>query len=113
MDREFECMRDELLTHGINLNTTAASEHVSDIELKIRVLKERARSLRSTFPFKLFPGRIIIERLANVVLWINAFPPSSGVSKKFSPRILTLTIISRFPSVRMPKYTSKMMSPTP
>jgi hypothetical protein len=28
---------------------------------------------------------MIIEMLANVVLWINAFPPSSGISKTFSP----------------------------
>jgi hypothetical protein len=81
-------MRDKLPTHGINLNTTTASEHMPDIQRQIRVLKERARSLRSTLPFKLIPGRMIIEMLANVVLWINAFPPSSGVSKTFSPRII-------------------------
>jgi hypothetical protein len=45
MDREFECMRDKLLTHEISLNTTAASEHVPDVEQQIRVLKERARAL--------------------------------------------------------------------
>jgi hypothetical protein len=88
MDREFECMRDELLTHGINLNTTAANEHVPDIERQIRVLTERARALRSALPFKLIPGRMIIELLANVVFWINALPPSSGVSKTFSPRTI-------------------------
>jgi hypothetical protein len=81
-------MRDELITHGINLNTTAASEHVPDVERKIRVLKERARALRSTLPFKIIPGRIIIEMLANVVPWINAFLQSSGVSKTFSPRTI-------------------------
>jgi hypothetical protein len=31
---------------------------------------------------------MIIEMLANVMLWINAFPPSSGVSKTFSPRTI-------------------------
>jgi hypothetical protein len=88
MDREFECMQDELLTHGINLNTTSASEHVPDVEQQIIVLKERARALRSTLPFKIIPGRMIIEMIANVVLWINAFPTSSGVSKTFSPRTI-------------------------
>jgi hypothetical protein len=86
MDREFECLRLELLTHGVNLNTTAAREHVLDIERKIRLIKERTRELRSTLPFKNIPGRMIIEMLANVVLWINAFPPASGVSKTYSPR---------------------------
>jgi hypothetical protein len=61
-------MQDEMLTHGINLNTTAASEHVPNVERQIRVLKERARALRSTLPFKVIPGRMIIEMIANVVL---------------------------------------------
>jgi hypothetical protein len=51
LDREFECLRLELLTHGVNLNTTAASEHVPDIERQIRLIKERTRALRSTLPF--------------------------------------------------------------
>jgi hypothetical protein len=38
---------------------------------------------------------MIIEMLANVVLWINAFPPTSGVSKTFSPRtIMTGTTLN-------------------
>jgi hypothetical protein len=38
---------------------------------------------------------MIIEMLANVVLWINAFPPSSGVSKTFSSRtIMTGTALN-------------------
>jgi hypothetical protein len=81
-------MREKLLTHGINLNATAASEHIPDIERKIRVIKERAQALRSKLLFKIIPGRMIIEMITNVVLWINAFPPSSGVSKKFSPRTI-------------------------
>jgi hypothetical protein len=37
MDREFESLRDDL--PGLLLNTTAASEHVPDIERQIRVMK--------------------------------------------------------------------------
>jgi hypothetical protein len=77
MDRAFACLRNDLLAHGISLNATAASEHVPDIEWQIRVLKKRARSLRNTLPFKIIPGRMIIEMLVNVVLLINAFPPLS------------------------------------
>jgi hypothetical protein len=58
MDREFECLRGDL--PELNLNTTAASEHVPDVERQIRVLKERSRAIRSTLPFKAIPGRIII-----------------------------------------------------
>jgi hypothetical protein len=81
-------MRDELLTHGINLNTTPASKNVPYVECKIRVLKERARALRSTFPFKIIPARMIIKMLSNIFLWINAFPTSSRVPKTFSPRTI-------------------------
>jgi hypothetical protein len=88
MDREFECLHLELLTHGVNLNTTAASEHVPDIERQIRLIKERTRALRSMLPLKNIPGRMIIEMLASVVLWINASPPASGVSKTYSPRTI-------------------------
>jgi hypothetical protein len=88
MDRKFECVRLELLGNGVNLNTTTASEHVPDIERHIRIIKEWARALRSTLPFKLIPGRMIIEMMAHVVLWLNAFPPASGVSTTYSPRTI-------------------------
>jgi hypothetical protein len=74
--REFECLRGDL--PEINLNNTAASEHVPDIEQQIRVLKERSRAIRSTLPFKTIPGRIIIELVYYADFWLNAFPPSSG-----------------------------------
>jgi hypothetical protein len=68
MDREFECLCIDLLSHGVNLNTTAASEHVPDIERQIRLIKERARVIRSTLSFKIIPGRMVIKMLANAVL---------------------------------------------
>jgi hypothetical protein len=88
MDREFECLHIELLGHGVNLNITSASEHVPDIERHIRLIKEQARAIRSTMPFKIIPGRMIIEMMAHVVLWLNAFPPASGVSTTYSPRTI-------------------------
>ncbi len=50
MDNEFEKLRP--LVPGININTTAAKEHVPEIEHRIRVIKERARVLLNTLPFK-------------------------------------------------------------
>jgi hypothetical protein len=73
MDREFECLRDD--TPKINMNTTAASEHVPDIERQIRVIKERMRAIKSTLPFKRLPARIVIEMMQYAVLWMNAPPP--------------------------------------
>jgi hypothetical protein len=73
MDREFECLRDNL--RGITLNTTAASEHVPEIERQIRVIKERARDIWSTLPFNRVHNRIVVELISFVVLWLNASPP--------------------------------------
>jgi hypothetical protein len=83
MDREFECLRDNL--RGITLNTTAASEHVPEIERQICVIKERARAIWSTLPFTKVPNRIIVELINFFVLWLNALPPASGISQTYSP----------------------------
>jgi len=59
MDMEFKKLRDEL--PNITLNTTAAREHVGEIERKIRVVKERASSMMRILPYKLLPKLVIIE----------------------------------------------------
>ena len=80
MDREFENIK--IIMPGISsLNKTAASEHVTEIERQIRVIKESARSTWSTLPFNKIPGRILIEMILFVVMWLNAFPPVGGISQ--------------------------------
>jgi hypothetical protein len=86
MDNEFAPLKDDL--PEINLNSTAADEHVSEIERQTRVIKERSRAIRSTLPFKRLPASIIIELVNFVTLWLNAFPSSSGVSDTFIPRTI-------------------------
>jgi hypothetical protein len=101
VDREFEPLWSQI--HGTVLNTTAASEHVPDIERQIRVIKERARAIVSTLPFKNLPSRMIIQLIHFVVLWLNAFPPSSGVSNTYSPRtIMTGTTLDYNKHCRLP-----------
>jgi hypothetical protein len=75
MDREFECLRADL--PELNLNTTAASKHVPDVERQIRVVKERSRAIQSTLPFNAIPGRIIIELVYYGTFWLNDFATSS------------------------------------
>jgi hypothetical protein len=53
------------------------------------VIKERARAIRSTLTFKRMPDRMIVELINFVVLWLNAFTLSSGISKTYSPRTIT------------------------
>jgi hypothetical protein len=86
MDREFEPLRDEV--PEVTLNTIAADEHVPYIERQIRTMKERARAVRITLPFKRLPARMIIELVHFSTLWLNAFPPSSGVSDTYSPHTI-------------------------
>ncbi|KAL7469297.1 hypothetical protein ACHAXS_009567, partial [Conticribra weissflogii] len=62
---------------NVVVNTTANSEHVGDIERCLRVIKERARAILSGLPYRRLPKPILIELLAFVVMWLNAFPSKS------------------------------------
>jgi hypothetical protein len=85
------------------LNTTATSEHVTGIERQIWIVKERARAIWSTLPFNKTPNRMIVELITFVVLWLNAFPPSSGVSQTYSPRtIMTGTMLDYSKHCKLP-----------
>jgi hypothetical protein len=53
MDYEFEKVRDHV--PSVNINTTAASEHVREIERKIRVVKEQAHGIICTLTYKKLP----------------------------------------------------------
>jgi len=86
MDMEFEKLK-PLMPH-VALNTTAAQEHVGEIEQKIRVIKERARGTFNTMPYKKLPKMMVIELLHFCVMWMNSFPVKLGISKKWSPREL-------------------------
>ena len=88
MDGEFEKLKP--LMSSVECNTTAAKEHVSEVERTIRTLKERMRGLVATLPFERLPRRMKIEFIYFMVLWMNAFPVKSGISKTFSPRELLL-----------------------
>ena len=85
MDWEFECLQETMLGTS-DLNKTAADKHVPDIDRQIWLLNERAHAIRSRLPFQKLPGRITIELIVFVVLWINSFPPESEVSQTYSPR---------------------------
>ena len=58
MDNEFGCLKNTVLT--LVINTTAAKEHVPEIERRIRLLKERGRGILNTLPFKHRIPKIIL-----------------------------------------------------
>ena len=53
MDIEFSKVRDHVPM--LDVNTPAASEHVGDIEHRIRLIKERARGIVCTLPYSCLP----------------------------------------------------------
>ncbi len=50
MDNEFKKLIS--LVPTIQINTTAAKEHVPEIERSIRLIKEQGRGILNTLPFK-------------------------------------------------------------
>ena len=87
MDMEFEKVKD--LVPLVEVNTTAAREHVGLKERKIRHLKEKVRATTSEFPFVWIPILVLIQTVYSCAFWINAFPNRSE-NFGFSPRELTL-----------------------
>ncbi|KAL7469712.1 LOW QUALITY PROTEIN: hypothetical protein ACHAXS_009965 [Conticribra weissflogii] len=83
VDGQFETLKGQL--SNVVVNTTANAEHVGDIERCLHVIKEWARATLSGLPYQCMPKWILIELLNSVVLWLNAFPTKSGVSRTLLP----------------------------
>eukprot|EP00804_Cyclotella_cryptica_P006122 CCRYP_010732-RA/>CCRYP_010732-RA protein AED:0.20 eAED:0.22 QI:0/0/0/1/1/1/2/0/901 len=89
MDMEFEKLKSDM--GPVEIITTAAREHVGDIEWYIRVIKERARSVASQLPYKIqMPDQMVIHLVKFVVMWVNALPHHNGISSVISPREMVL-----------------------
>jgi hypothetical protein len=86
IDNEFEKVRDHVSM--MNLNTTAANEHVGKVEHRIEVIKEWARRILCTLPYSHLPRQMLIHLLHFVVMWLNSFPVVNGISADFSPQEL-------------------------
>ena len=71
MDMEFKKVSDEL--DIVTVNTSAAREHIAEIECRIRLIKEHTRSVISNLPFKFLREQMIAHLVYFVVTWLNAF----------------------------------------
>ncbi len=83
MDNKFEKLRNFMPILAIN--TTAAKEHIPEVECKIRLIKKRGRGILNTLLFKRMPRLMLVELIYHMVLWLNAFPAKSGLSETLSP----------------------------
>ena len=70
----------------VKCNTTAAREHVAEIERAHRTIKERARRVVAELPFDCLPHMLVIHLVYFVVKWLNAVPADLGISTDLSPR---------------------------
>ncbi len=88
VDGQFEPLKRQLF--NVVVNTTASSKHVGDIKQYIRGVKERFHAIMSGLPYQQFPKPILIDLLAFVVMWLNAFPSKSGASRVLSNRDIVI-----------------------
>ena len=71
--------------YNVAVNTSAAKEHVAEIERCIRTIKERIRAFVTTLLFDYLPETIVVNSVYFEVIWLNAFPANNYMSDKFSP----------------------------
>ena len=72
------------------VNTSAAREHVTEIERQIRTTKEHCRAVVSTLQFEIIPKLMVTNIVYFVVLWLNAFSVQNGVFKDHSPSSIVI-----------------------
>ena len=88
MDNQFNPLRGSIEGWGITVNFVSRDEHVPEIERFIRTLKERARGVQSSVPFKKFPALLTRGMVESQLFWWNAVQKASGVSATMSPRCI-------------------------
>jgi hypothetical protein len=84
-DNEFEVIRLEMEGCGIRVNLTAKNKHVPEVERQNRVIKERARSIIQTLPYRHVPKKIRIGLIQYATFWLNNIPKTD---QQHSPRDL-------------------------
>ena len=83
LDMEFESVKDHVL---VEVNTTAAREHVGEIERYVRTVKERCRATISDLPFQFYHRLVIVRLVYFAVMMTNVPVADGGISREFSPR---------------------------
>ena len=86
VDPEFQFLEETLVI--TSLNTTGAHDHVPAVERQIQVIKELMQVHHTNLPLPSFTRQRTIELANHVVMFLNAFPPKSGLTKTYSPRTI-------------------------
>ena len=88
VDPEFKSLEEKVVSTTLNQN--GACDHVPEVERQIQVIKDRMQAHHANLPFPRFTRRMTIELAKHVVVFLNAFPPKSGLSKTYIPRTIMI-----------------------
>ena len=86
IDPKFQFLEEKVVS--TTLNTIGERDHFPEVEIQIQVIKERLRAHHSNLPFLSFTRRMTIELAKHVLMFLNAFPPHSGLSKTYITRTI-------------------------
>ena len=70
------------------LNLSSANEHEPYIEWRIRVVKERFRSIHHSLPLQTIPKPLLTHMVFYAVKLLNNFPVKGGVSDVYGPKAI-------------------------
>ena len=82
MDMEFKSVKEHAM---VPINTTAAREHVGEIERYVRMVKERCRCIVSDLPFQYLHKLIVVRLVYFAVMMLNV-PIDDKGCQTHSPR---------------------------
>ena len=88
MDGEFSKLESSF--DLVEINTTAAREHVGEIKRSVHTIKERVRSISTVLPYTTLPKQLIMHLIYYVVMFLNAMPAKTGISDTISPREIVM-----------------------
>ena len=86
IDPEFKSLEENVVS--TTLNTTGARDHVPEVERQIQVINEHMRAHHTNLPFPRFTRRMDVELAKHVVIFLNAFPSNSVLSKTYTPHTI-------------------------
>ena len=81
MDMEFDKVKD--IIPMVNINISAANEHVTDVEQRIHTMKKDVGG-SATLPFTHPPQELINGLVQFITMWLNKFLSNNGISRKWS-----------------------------
>ena len=84
MDREFTKL--ELSFDLVEINTTAAREHVDETKQSVRTIRDCGRPISTVLTYTVLPKQVVIDLIYYVVMFLNVMAAKTGISDTISPR---------------------------